>query len=153
MNYYELVKEAKAKGLTNERKFMELAQCTSILLEEIKESQKETYTRMMRMLHRILFDNHYSEELAQQEVKGMCYVDLYGNVRTGDFWSQMQVNDITDGLDFEEGTTEEDKYVAYNLAYSLFANSFDEKSIAKIAYHLFFSKYSVGNIYNYMSKY
>ncbi len=68
-------------------------------------------------------------------------------------WTPEQVTQATFGKKFTEGTTEWDKYIAYNNTYADLCKVLTDEQIMKAAYALWFADedwHSDGKIWDYM---
>lgn len=152
MNYSEMILEAKAKGLTSEQVMWESVEDMEKLLCKMKEEHPKEYWMFLRKQHGRLFKNHYTEEFAEHDVNKMEWTDKEGHKRKGGYWSKAQVSDATKSVSFPVGTTECDKYVAYNATYADLCKVLDEEHIIKVAYDLWFADEDApkGKIWIYM---
>lgn len=83
--------------------------------------------------------SHFDEETAKDALKGIMYTDRFGIVQTGEHWDLAAVNDATSTLVFPEGTTEWDKWVAYNSIYADLCRVLPDEQLLKVAYEYFFN--------------
>ena len=98
----------------------------------------------MRKYHVIILKDedgksHFCEESAMEAVSHIQYTDKTGASHTGAHWSPEQIKVATSGLKFPEGTTDWDKYVAFNSFYADTCKVLDEPSILKAAHAFYFS--------------
>ena len=63
MKYIQLIEQARATGVANEKKMWEAIKQMSCDLAAIEPEHPEMYWRIMRHQHAILYDRHYSENL------------------------------------------------------------------------------------------
>ena len=134
-----MINEAQKKNLTDEKKMWQSIDAMGGMLEMLKESHPEMYWKLMREQHRILFNGHYSEEFAQNDVDSLRYTDKDGKEHTGGHWTKDQVTAATQGKTFPAGVTECDKYVAYNAMYADLCKKFDDAQILDAAYLFYFA--------------
>lgn len=96
------------------------------------------YEEIVRGIHESVHGKHYSEELADADVAKLRYTDASGVEHVGPHWTKAQILSATSALEFPKGTTDCDKYVAFNAAYADFSKKFSEQQILDIAYLFFF---------------
>ena len=116
---------------------------------------EEGYECIVRRLSEYLHGKHYSEESAMRDVYKLRYSDASGAEHRGPHWTLEQVTQATSGKKFPEGTTEWDKYIAYNTTYADLCKVLTDEQIMKAAYALWFADedwHSDGKIWDYMSK-
>ena len=80
-------------------------------------------------------------------------IDASGNALEGPHWTKAQILSATSALEFPKGTTDCDKYVAFNAAYADFCKKFSEEQIIYIAYLFYFKDEdwkSEGKVWSYM---
>lgn len=82
---------------------------------------------------------HFDEEKAKEAVSHIHYTDKAGVKHEGAHWTPEQVESATAQMKFPEGTTKWDKYVAFNIAFSILCKKFDECQIIQIGYMFFFA--------------
>lgn len=152
MNYKKMIKEAKEKGFANESKMWESINAIEPMLAVIKEEHPEMYDEFMRNQHELMFGSHYNESFANEDVEKLMYTDKEGKKHTGAHWTKDEVIAATNGLSYPQGTTDCDKYVAYNAAYADFNKDFSDGDILKIAYRFYFADEDApsGKIWKYM---
>lgn len=138
MKYKEMMMEAKAKGLTSEKTMWESIESIEELLHEFKHSHPEQYWEFMRKQHGILWKGHYSDDYAEYDLKHLEYKDKDGNLHQGEHWTKDEVLKATAGKTFPVGTTDSDKWVAFNVMYADLHKVLDDEHILKSAYAYFF---------------
>ncbi len=98
---------------------------------------------------------HFCEKSAEMALKGLKYTDKDGVTHTDPKWSALMIEEATKGLDFPEGTTEWDKYVAYNSFYADTCAVLSDGEILKAAYEFYFNDEDYGlegsKIWHYMN--
>lgn len=114
MRYNDLIIEARRNCVWNDAAMEKSVKSVDDLLQYVKDVNKEVYWAFMRQQSGILYSHHYNEAFATYDVGQMCSTDKDGNTRRGVYWSVAQTEDATRGLDFPEGVTQWDKYVAFN---------------------------------------
>ena len=125
----------------------------SEILDHIKVQDPKKYDCYYREMHEIINGPHYTEELAEEDVKALRYTDASGNALEGPHWTKAQILSATSALEFPKGTTDCDKYVAFNAAYADFCKKFSEEQIIYIAYLFYFKDEdwkSEGKVWSYM---
>jgi len=123
-------------------------------LEYVKTNDERFYEKLGRELHESLYGPHYTEEMAIKDLESIYYTDSEGLKHKGPHWTKEQVLKATSSLPFPDGTTDCDKYVAFNAAYADFCSAFTEDQIIKIGYLFFFKDEDwngEGKIWKYMS--
>lgn len=154
MDYKEILERARMNGTMTEAKLMQSA-CEAGELLEMAVSGKLTETdmkRFKRRQHEIFNGPHYNEELAREDVASITYTGKSNDRRSGEYWTKSQIEEATRGMTFPNGTTEWDKYVAFNSFYSDLCLVFSTEEIIKAAYHFFFQDEDAGagKVWNYM---
>lgn len=98
---------------------------------------------------------HFCEKSAKNAMKGLKYTDKEGVEHTEPKWSEKMIEEATRGLDFPEGTTIWDKYVAYNSFYADTCAVLSDGDILKAAYEFYFNDEDYGlegsKIWHYMA--
>lgn len=107
-------------------------------LEFVKEHDSHKYEELRRGMHELVYGCHYSPETAEEDVAKLHYTDADGVAHSGPHWTKEQIVSATASLDFPKGTTDCDKYVAFNAAYADFSKKFSDAQILDIAYLFFF---------------
>lgn len=148
-----MFKAAKEKGVANESKMWESVAALDPAMEILEREHPDEYWRMMRRQHEILWGPHYDEEFAEYDVDRIQWTDKEGQKHIGAHWSRQQVVDATAGLTFPSGTTDCDKYVAFNSFYADMCMDFDESTILKAAHRFYFADEDAptGKIWRYMN--
>ena len=139
MKYKDMIEEAKAKGLTNEKTMWESIDAIEEMLCVMKREHPDKYWRFVREQHGVLYNHHYSEDFAEHDVKHLMWKDREGKEHEGAHWTREQVKAVTTGKVFPVVTTECDKWVAYNVMYSDLCREMDEEHILKAAHAFFFT--------------
>ena len=156
MRYKEMLQDAKAKGLANEQKMWDSIGAIDDLLCDIKQEHPDVYWRFLREQHGIMYGGHYSEDYAEHDVKHIVYKDKEGKEHHGGRWSRDEVCEMTQGMTFPQGTTDCDKWVAYNVMFADTCKTLDDEQVKRVAYAFFFCDddfdYSQGSkIWHYMA--
>lgn len=144
MSYLDLLKQAKAHGVTSEKKMWASIEALSNDLAVLKADGVTTpssalYWRIMRNQHAIMYDRHYSEKFANHDVNQLQYIDPKGEERTGPHWSKAEVVAATNGMKFHSKVNDWDKYVAFNSMYADLCAEMTDEEILKTAYLFYFN--------------
>lgn len=153
MTYKQIVQKAREQGVNTERAMESSVNSVSEMLESLKDVHPDVYKRFLQKTHEDLFGPHYDEDYANEAVKSLEYTDENGTRHYGPHWTKQEVINATAGKSFPSGTTDCDKYVAYNAAYADFCKKFDDDDILDIAYLFFFADEDwkgKGKIWTYM---
>lgn len=136
--YKKMIQEAQAKGLASEKTMWQSVESVDILLARVKDENPALYWEFIRHEHGIIFNGHYGEEFAEYDVFNLYYKDKEGKEHHGAHWSKEEIKSATASLTFPTGTTECDKYVAFNVMYSDICKHADDGEVLKIGYAFFF---------------
>ena len=83
---------------------------------------------------------HFCEESAKGVIAKSKYTDKSGTWHAGQaHWSPEQIEGISAGLKFPEGTTLWDKYVAFNSMYFDLCKVLEDPIIVKVAHAFYFA--------------
>ena len=153
MKYSEMIKEAQAQGRSSESAMWKSVDRVDTLLENIKEDDPEAYWRFLREAHEDIYGCHYNQSYAEYDLSNLRYTDSEGVYHEGPHWSLNEVLSVTRSKSFPDGTTEADKWVAYNAAYADFCKKFNDSEILDIAYLFYFADEDApeGKIWRYMN--
>lgn len=150
----EEIKAAKNQGLSAE-KILEITACAfDDVLEKIEDSHNKIYESAARDIHEKLSGPHYDSTWAEIDVQNISYTNREKRQCTGAHWTMNEILDATRGKEFPAGTTDWDKYVAYNATYADFNRKFDDAQICDIAFLFYFADEDwngKGKIWEYMS--
>ena len=142
MTYLDLLKQAKAHGVTSEKKMWASIEQLSKDLELIKDSLplngRAGVGILLRNQHAIMYDRHYSEKFANHDVNQLRYIDPKGEERTGPHWTRAEIIAATNGMKFHSKVNDWDKYVAFNSMYADLCAEMDDTAILKAAYLFYF---------------
>ena len=153
MDYKEMIESYAANG-GDEKKMWASVEVTEEAMEYIKKVDPDMYECLMRKLSEVLDGKHYTESLALSDVAKIHYTNASGDKKHGAHWTVDEVESATASMTFPKGTTEWDKYVAFNTTYADLCSEFDDEQILKIAYLTWFSDEDWekdGKIWDYMS--
>ena len=153
MKYSEMILDAKAKGLTSEQVMWESVEDVEKLLCKMKEEHPKEYWMFLRKQHGRLYKNHYTEDFAEHDVSKLMWTDKEGKRHEGGHWTREQDKEATKTMVFPQGTTDCDKYVAFNATFSDLCKVVDdERTILKIAHQFWFADEDApeGKIWIYM---
>lgn len=156
MRYKEMIAKAQSKGLASEEKMWRSIDDIDGVLCAVKAEHPEMFWAFMRRQHGVLYNGHYTEEFAEYDTKRLMWRDKDGTEHHGAHWSREQIAEATCDKKFPQGTTECDKWVAYNVIYSDLCRVLGEEKLCEVAYEFFFRDddydYSCGSkIWEYMS--
>ena len=139
MKYYQLVKNAKEKGIWDEKTMWLSVQSISIFIDKIKEYNIDLYWNFMREQTGILNNYHYDKCWAEYDVSNMEYTNRQGEKRKGAYWTVEQLKEATKEYKFPSGVTEWDIFVAFNAMHADTCKKLDDKQILDAAYSFFFN--------------
>lgn len=139
MNYKEMVELAQERGHGNVQTMNDSVDHISEMLCKLKQHDPDGFWKFMREQHELLYNGHYSPEFAEWDVERMHSTDDNGKVCKGAHWTRDEVTEATKDMIFPAGTTECDKYVAFNAAWHDFRKKFSDQQILTIAYLFFFA--------------
>lgn len=143
-----MAEDAKKAGTLNERAMLE---CMCELDELVAAMPERERWKFMRRLHKKMNGAHYTEDFARHDIDGMEYVSKSGTTQHGAHWTKEQILDATRGVTFPAGTTDWDKWVAFNALYAKLGAHFSEEDIVKIGKHLLFKGESEkGRVWKFM---
>ena len=152
MNYKEMIELAQSRGRGTEQAMLKSIDSISNMLCSLVKHDKKAYWCFMRDQHEILYNYHYSPEFAEWDVSKLEWMDKDGQKHCGAHWTIEEIVSATKGLTFPNGTTDCDKYVAFNVAYSDFCKDYSETEIIKIAHQFFFNDSDApeGKVWHYV---
>ena len=152
MNYKEMIELAQSRGRGTEQAMLKSIDSISNMLCSLVKHDKKAYWCFMRNQHEILYNYHYSPEFAEWDVSKLEWMDKDGQKHCGAHWTIEEIVSATKGLTFPNGTTDCDKYVAFNVAYSDFCKDYSETEIIKIAHQFFFNDSDApeGKVWHYV---
>lgn len=152
MDYKSIIEKARARGVTSEKAMFANIESVSELLKEIKHAHPNKYWEFMRNTHEDLYGCHYDEDFAEYDVSQMHSTTKEGKVCHGQHWSKEEILSATQGKIFPVGTTDCDKYVAYNAMWHDLNKKFDDAEVLDAAYLFYFTDEDApkGKIWAYM---
>lgn len=152
MNYKEMIELAQSRGRGTEQAMLKSIDSISNMLCSLVKHDKKAYWCFMRNQHEILYNYHYSPEFAEWDVSKLEWMGKDGQKHCGAHWTIEEIMSATKGLTFPNGTTDCDKYVAFNVAYSDFCKDYSETEIIKIAHQFFFNDSDApeGKVWHYV---
>lgn len=152
MNYKEMIELAQSRGRGTEQAMLKSIDSISNMLCSLVKHDKKAYWCFMRNQHEILYNYHYSPEFAEWDVSKLEWMGKDGQKHCGAHWTIEEIVSATKGLTFPNGTTDCDKYVAFNVAYSDFCKDYSETEIIKIAHQFFFNDSDApeGKVWHYV---
>lgn len=148
MHYIDLLKQAKAHGVSSEKKMWASVEALSNDLAPLAtvpdKSLSGLYWRILRNQHAILYDRHYSEPFANHDVNVLVWSKQPDGVPTptsgkGPHWSKAEILAATKDLKFHSKVNDWDKYVAFNSMYADLCAEMDDAAIIKAAYLFYFN--------------
>jgi len=147
-----MVDLAQERGHGSERMMHESVGNISEMLCKLKGYDSKAYWEFMRDQHEILYGGHYSPEFAEWDIEQMHWTGKDGRQHTGAHWSKEQILEATAGKTFPAGTTDCDKYVAFNSYYADMCKTKDEGTILEDAYRFYFTDEDApeGKVWHYM---
>ena len=153
MKYSEMVKNAVASGKVSEADMWQSVARVDALLGRLENENPTEFWKFMRDAHEDMYGPHYNREYAEYDLSQLRYTDASGNKRSGAHWTEEQVVSATANRQFPEGTTNCDKWVAYNVMYSDLCRKVSESEILEIAYLFFFADEDApeGKVWRYMN--
>lgn len=151
----ELVKliETAMRG-SDEKVIKKSEEIVSHAFEHLKECDPSKYEHYTREMHEVVNGPHYNEVFAEEDVAKIYYTNAAKEEFRGPHWTKAQIVAATANVPFPKGTTDCDKYVAYNAAYADFCKDFTDDQILKIAYRMWFADEDwkkEGKIWHYMN--
>lgn len=150
MNFREIFEEVKQKGLPMDKMMEDVMDELDGALAEVKKANPEKHKKLVRKFNCAANNGHYGKKCAMEDVAEMEYTDKQGKKHKGGAWTMEQIEELTKDMQFPNGTTEWDKYVAFNEAKSRMGKSMDDHLIAKAAHDLWFDGEGV-SIYEHMT--
>ena len=140
MKYIDLVNQARANGVSSEKKMWASIEALSNDLAPIEAAHPHVYWKIMRNQHAILYDRHYSEPFANHDVNNLVWSKASDGspVGKGPHWSRAEVIAATNGMKFHPKVNEWDKYVAFNSMYADLCAEMSDEEILRAAYLFYF---------------
>lgn len=153
MTYRQMIQDARDNGIATEAHMYNAIDRIDVLLSHLKVSHPDIYWEFMRQSHEDLYGPHYDAAYADYDVSLIHYTSRDGIEHHGAHWSLTQVLAATASKTFPEGTTDHDKYVAYNATYADLCRKFSEPEILEAAYLYYFADEDApeGKIWHYMN--
>lgn len=152
--YKDMVTHAREAGIANEEIMNAEINNIDRLLCDLKEEHPELYWDFIREAHENIYGEHYDETFAMYDVDNLTYTDKMGVKRKGAHWTNEEIKGATSNRKFPNGTTDWDKYVAFNTMYADLCKEFDDASILKAGYLFFFADddwEGDGKVWSYMN--
>ena len=81
---------------------------------------------------------HLDKALAEEVMEHIGYTIKDGSLYTTPFWSLEETNQATEGLEFPEGTTEYDIWVALNFFYADTCKVLEPRQALEAGYQFYF---------------
>lgn len=153
MNYKQMV-EAAVKNGGGEKAMWLSVDVTNEIMEYLKHHDLAMYEKYLRKSYEAMCGKHYNQHFAEEDVDKLHSVDKEGKVQTGAHWTMQQINEATADKKFPEGTTDGDKFVAFNAAWHDFSKKFEDKDVLCIGWLFYFADEDwkgEGKVWEYMS--
>lgn len=152
MNMTKMFREAKKAGVATENKMWQSVALMEPILEMAKDEHPDEYWHMMRDQHELLYGPHYNDEFSNYDIEQIHWTDKNGTIHHGAHWSKEQIADATQNMLFPAGTTDCDKFVAFNSYYADMCHDKDEGTILADAHKFYFKDEDApaGKIWHYM---
>lgn len=155
MDYFDLMNDAKLKGVATQDKMWQSIDAMYDVLALVEEEHPDEYHKMMRCQHEILYGPHYNESFAKYDVSKIHYTSRDGRPCSGGYWTKDQIMEATKNYTFPAGTTDWDRYVALNSFFADTSQVLDDNSVIKAALQFYFKDEDGpednGKIWHYMS--
>lgn len=148
-----MIKQAQKDGRASEDVMWKSVARIETLLEAIKDCHPQEYWDFLRKTHEDMYGPHYDSEYAEYDLSKLHYTDQAGKENRGPHWTKSEVLSATANMTFPEGTTDCDRYVAFNVAYSDFCRKFNDSDVLSIGYLFFFNDEDFegeGKVWRYM---
>ena len=139
MNYKEMIELAQSRGRGTEQAMHKSIDGISEMLCSLMKHDEKAYWCFMRSQHEILYNCHYSPEFAEWDVALLEWLGKDGQKHRGAHWTTEEVTAATKGMAFPNGTTECDKYVAFNAFANDLKDTMKEEDIIKAAHAFWFN--------------
>lgn len=140
-----MLEDAKLKGITSEKLMWESVDDLEDMLCIMKKEHPEKYWAFIRRQHGLMYNNHYTEDFAMWDVEQMKPLGMY--------WTKQQVEEVTKGMVFPNGTTPCDKWVSFNAFANDLHGVIPDDQIIKAAHAFWFADKDFGKegkIWRYM---
>lgn len=138
MTYLELLNQARAKGVTSERKMWASIGMLSKDLSILESKEPALYWRIMRNQHGVMYERHYSEQFAKYDASKLVFIDGKGEERTGAHWTRAEIVSATANMKFHPKVNDWDKYVAFNAMYADLCAEMTDEEILRAGYLFYF---------------
>lgn len=147
-----MFKQAKDKGVANESKMWESVAALEPAMEILEREHPDEYWAMLRRQHEILWGPHYDETFSNHDVAKLEWTGKDGQKHNGAHWSKEQIVDATQNMQFPSGTTDCDKFVAFNSYYADMCKDKEDGAILADAHRFYFADEDApaGKIWRYM---
>lgn len=154
MNNYKTMVETAVKNGSGEKAMWASVDVTNEIMLYLKDKDPMAYDSFMRKSYEAMCGKHYNQYFAEQDVSKLHYTDAEGKEHHGAYWTVEQVKEATAEFKHPSGTTDWDKFVAYNAAHADFSKKFEDKDVLCIGYLFFFADEDwkgEGKIWSYMN--
>lgn len=144
--------DAAVKGGSGEKAMWASIDVTNELMEMLEEKHPALYEEFMRKSYEAMNGKHYNRYFAEEDVSKLHYTDKDGKEHHGAYWTIEQIKEATAEKKFPQGTTDWDKYVAYNYIKATLMSELNDEEIFSVTHALFFkSEKSIG-VWSFYSK-
>lgn len=151
--YKEMLKLAQSKGFADEKKMWKCVESLDPILDMVAMEHPEEFDEWMVKQHEIMFGPHFNHEIASDSLNEIFYTDKNGVRKFGPHWTSEEILDATKNFKFPEGTTDDDKWVAFNVWYADLNRDMPDDMIIRTAHRFFFNDEDAaeGKIWRYMN--
>lgn len=151
--FKEMIEMAKRKGLADEKKMWQSIENLDQMIAVFANEHPEDYEKWLNKQYVIMFGPHFNHEMANDALNEIFYTDKNGVKKFGPHWSCEEVLDATKNMQFPSGTTDDDKWVAFNVWYADLNRDLSEDLIIKTAHRFFFADEDApeGKIWHYVN--
>jgi hypothetical protein len=153
MDYKQMVETAVKNG-GGEKVMWSSVDVANEIMHYLKDQDPTMYDKFLRKSYESMCGKHYNQHFAEEDVDKLHSIDKDGKVRQGAYWTIEQVKEATADKKFPAGTTDWDKFVAYNAAWHDFSKRFEDKDVLCIGWLFYFADEDwkgEGKVWEYMS--
>lgn len=152
MDYKDMIIAARDAGISTEKAMWQSIDGLNEMMCKLKEEHPEMFWKFMREQHEVLYGPHYDKYFAEVDIEKIHYMNASGEKKSGAYWSIEQILEATKSMSFPSGTTQWDKYIAFNSFYSDLCTVIEESTLINAAYKFYFADEDApkGKIWKYM---
>lgn len=155
MDYKQMVETAVKSG-SGEKAMWASVDVTNEIMSYLLQDNPAVYEKFLRKSYEAMYGKHYNQHFAEEDVAKLRYTDKEGKEHHGGYWTMQQIIEATTalGYKFPAGTTDGDKFVAFNAAYADFSKRFEDKDVLCIGHLFYFADEDwkgEGKVWEYMS--